>query len=261
MTIPTTVFKTAIFVSLLFLSSCQKESKSPPPAGNSVPVNAKGAQFVAIEKLAQAGNPEAQYHFGMMYNNGEGVQKDPKEAFEWFQKASDAGDALAAFKVGCYYNGQFPGVVPIDQGKYFEYSLVAAKAGYSLAQGEIGNVYFQQGNTDEAIKWWKLAAAQGYPNALYNLSVAYDDGKVVPKDKALTYSYFKLAKLVSERQISPNAQSTLDELAGALTKDELTKAEQTVAEWKAQPTLLTQKAMNGIEEANKLIKNSADAAR
>ena len=149
MIIPANVAKITVFVSLLFLFSCQKEGKNPQASENS-------SLFVEIEKLAQAGSPEGQYHLGMMYNNGEGVRKDPKEAFEWFRKGSDAGDPLAAFKVGCYYNGQFPGVVPVDQKKYFEYTLVAANAGYSYAQGEVGDIYFKQGNTNEAMKWWEF---------------------------------------------------------------------------------------------------------
>ena len=81
----------------------------------SMPADANDADtFNAMVALANKGNAEAQYHVGMMHNNGIGTQKDPKQAFEWFQKSTAAGDPLGAYKLGCYYDGQFAGVVPTD---------------------------------------------------------------------------------------------------------------------------------------------------
>ena len=61
--------------------------------------------------LANKGDAEAQYHVGMMYNNGIGTQRDIRQAFEWFQKSTAANDPLGAYKFGCYYDGQGEGVV------------------------------------------------------------------------------------------------------------------------------------------------------
>ena len=83
--------------------------------------------------LANKGDAEAQYHVGMMYNNGIGTQQDTKQAFEWFQKSASADDPLGAYKLGCYYAGQGAGVVEADPNEALKYKLIAAKAGYSLA--------------------------------------------------------------------------------------------------------------------------------
>jgi hypothetical protein len=45
-----------------------------------------------IRKAAEAGYREAQFYLGILYNNGRGVQKDPKQALFWLRKASEAGD-------------------------------------------------------------------------------------------------------------------------------------------------------------------------
>ena len=37
---------------------------------------------------------------------------------------------------------------------------------------------------EEAIKWYRLAAEQGYASAQYNLGVMYDNGDGVPQDYA-----------------------------------------------------------------------------
>lgn len=209
--------------------------------------------FEDMNKIAQQGNPEAQYHVGMMFNNGIGVQKDPKKAFEWFEKASASGHPLASYKVGCYFGGQFKDVVPFDQDRSLEYKLVAAKAGYSLAQHDVGTIFARQNKLAEAVHWWELAARQGYPTALYNLSVCYKEGKGVPQHNAFAYAYFKLAKLASEGSVNEKAQATLDELKRTMSAVEIEKAEQFVSSWKTESTSLTKKASAGLDEARRFL--------
>ena len=130
----------------------------------SMPANANEADtFNAMVALANKGDAEAQYHVGMMHNNGIGTQQDPRQAFEWFQKSTTSGDPLGAYKLGCYYAGQFAGIVTSDSNEALKYKLVAAKAGYALAQHDVALLYDRQGNSEEALKWWKLAGDQGYP--------------------------------------------------------------------------------------------------
>lgn len=205
--------------------------------------------FNAMLALANKGDAEAQYHVGMMYNNGIGTQQDPKQAFEWFQKSAAANDPLGAYKLGCYYAGQFAGVVEIDENEALKYKLVAAEAGYSLAQHDVAVSYSRQGNSEEAVKWLKLASGQGYDMSLYGLSSSYYEGKGVPQDTSLAYAYLKLSHQVSERTVDAKARAVLDGLAAKLSKPELEKAEKLVSEWKPQPTALTIEAMLGITAA------------
>jgi TPR repeat protein len=46
--------------------------------------------WAAIEE-ARWGEPEAQYMVANMYEKGEGVEKDPKEAAMWYEKAAEQG--------------------------------------------------------------------------------------------------------------------------------------------------------------------------
>jgi uncharacterized protein len=224
--------------------------------GGQVGEGSRQALVTDMTKLAEQGNQEAQYHLGMLYNNGIGTKKDPQKAFEWFNKAGTSGEPLASYKLGCYFGGQFEGVVPVDPEKSFQYKWVAAKAGYSLAQYDVGNALFKQGKFDEAVRWWELAAKQGYPMALYNLSVIYKEGKGVSKNDALAYAYFKLAKLASEGKISQNAQASLDDMKHAMSSSDLEKAEQLVSSWKSEPTPITTKASGGLDEARRLVATS-----
>lgn len=208
--------------------------------------------YERLAELARKGNVEAQYHVGMLLNNGIGVSKDPKQAYEWFEKSSRSGDALASYKVGCYLAGQFGNVVPLNAAMAFDYKLKSAEAGYSLAQHDIAVSYLRNNEFEKAFQWTKAAAAQGYPMSLYNLSVSFKDGQGTPADKILSYGYFKLAKLVAEGKINPKAQAALEDLKKSMSENEIERAEQFVMQWKAEPTPLTLRAKEGLKSAQRL---------
>lgn len=218
---------------------------------SSMPASADDADlFKAMVALANKGHGEAQYHVGMMHNNGIGTPKNPRQAFEWFQKATASNDPLGAYKLGCYYAGQFAGVVKVDQGEALKYKLIAAEAGYALAQHDVGGMYARQGNSDEALRWWRMAGDQGYPDALFMLSRVYSAGKGVPRDLSLSFAYFKLSNVAPPKNVN--------EMASMLPKPDLEKAEKLVSEWQPQPTALTIKAKAGVAAAEKLLESTGN---
>ena len=62
-----------------------------------------GDYEVAYEKLlplAEAGNPEAQYNLGVMYQEGLVVEQNYGKAVKWFRKAAEQGDVQAQYNLG-----------------------------------------------------------------------------------------------------------------------------------------------------------------
>jgi uncharacterized protein len=223
----------------------------------SVPASANDADlFNAMLALANKGDAEAQYHVGMMHNNGIGTQQDTKQAFEWFQKSTASNDPLGAYKLGCYYDGQGAGVVETDPKEALKYKLVAATAGYSLAQHDVALLYARQGNMEEAVKWMTMAADQGDDAALLKLYSLYHDGKAVPQDLTLAFAYFKLALMVSQRELNADAKAVLDEMIAKMSDADLQKAQKMVADWTPQPTALTVKAMSGLAAAKEHVQKA-----
>ena len=214
-----------------------------------MPVSANDAATLnGLVALANKGDAEAQYHVGMMYNNGIGTERDLRRAFEWFQKSAASNDPLGAYKLGCYYDRQGAGIVSFDAAEALKYKLVAAQAGYALAQNDVAVHYAKQENFEEALKWWKMAGDQGYPDALFSLARVYGAGQGVPRDKSLSYAYFKLSNVAPKKNVN--------EFASTLSKPELQNADKFVSEWKPQPTALTLKAKLGFKAAEEYIKNA-----
>jgi TPR repeat protein len=227
------------FLALLF--SCLLFFSLPAKANDT-------ASFEAMAVLAKKGDAEAQYHLGMMYNNGIGTPQDRSQAFAWFQKSAASNHPLGAYKLGCYYDGQGEGIVASDADQALKYKLVAAEAGYALAQHDVANLYDRRGNSEQALKWWKTAGDQGYPRALFSLFRAYSEGKGAPQDLSLSYAYFKLSDMAPRKKVG--------EMATFLSAAELKAAEKMVAEWKPQVTALTLKAKKGISAAEDHLKTA-----
>lgn len=207
--------------------------------------------FRGMLTLAVEGNPEAQYHLGMMHNNGIGTEANPSEAFEWFRKSAASGDPLAAYKVGCYYDGQFPGVVPENNVLGLKYKLVAAEQGYHLAQTSVAEHYYAAQQYDEAIRWWTEAAKQGEPTAIRRLSTVYEQGEIAPRDLALSYRYLLMLAQMPDVISDQSTKVARDAVFAQLSPEQLTEASAAGA-FVAQPTPLTQKAQSGLMEAIRL---------
>lgn len=204
--------------------------------------------FEQLLDMANANDSEAQYYVGMMFNNGIGVDQDAEEALEWFLKSSAGSDALGAYKVGCYFAGQF-GVVNTDLDKALEYKLIAAEAGYALAQSDVAIAYASQGDLEAALKWWNEAAHQGYSPALQTLSILYFEGEYVPHDMTMVYVYLELLFKPSDTSGDAETRASLDQVSSRLSAVQLEKAGKIISDWKIRPTPLTLRAYDGLQAA------------
>ena len=60
-----------------------------PPAKTEAQIEAETKAFAETKAKAEAGDAIAQYNLGVMYEKGQGVEQDFKEAVKWWQKAAD----------------------------------------------------------------------------------------------------------------------------------------------------------------------------
>ncbi len=80
-----------------------------------------------LKASAEAGDAEAQFNLGVLYEKGIGVPQDWEEAAEWYRKAAEQDHADAQNKLSeCYYNGTG---VPQDEKQAIYWYHRAAKLG------------------------------------------------------------------------------------------------------------------------------------
>lgn len=141
------------------------------------------------ETLAKAdgGDLVSQMEVANAYAKGLGVEKNPKEALAWYEKAADQGNADAQLALGnLCISGKG---VPRDSKK---------AAGYFL-----------------------LAAEQGKPAAQVQMARMLLSGAGVPKDERNAYMWARIAAEKGDK----SAKGILSHLAAKLPKPEIAKAE------------------------------------
>src|SRR6218665_2718981 len=127
--------------------------------GNSLDAAGGGTSTRALtaplEDAARAGQPMALYQLGLMYETGEGVNKDPVKAFGYFSQIADEhadtapkgveADIVAQsfLKVGEYYRTGLP-EAGIQKNEAYSNKLIMHAASYfgdADAQFKVGEMY------------------------------------------------------------------------------------------------------------------------
>jgi TPR repeat protein len=159
---------------------------------------------VKVKALAEKGDAIAQFNLGVMYDEGQGVEQDFKEAVKWYQKAADQGFATAQSNLGVmYFKGQ-----GVEQ------------------------------DFKEAVKWGRKAADQGDAIAQFNLGVMYAKGQGVEQNNVTAYAWWNIAATNGNQ----NAKKGLSQLAEIMIPAQIAKAEELVKEMvKKNPKLLNKK--------------------
>ena len=110
-------------------------------------------------ELSRAGNAEAEFGLGLLYDLGNGTAQDPETAFFWYKTAAEAGFPEAEFNVAAMY----------DSGRGVKQSV------------------------DNAALWYARAAARGHLRAQYDLGLLYDQGEGVPSNPDAAAAWLRKA--------------------------------------------------------------------
>jgi len=109
-----------------------------------------------LRKLADSGDPEAQYLVGIRYATGANTSPNATEAAKWFQRAAEQNHVPAQARLASYYwSGR--GVAKDLSKAYFWGSL-------ALAQGDENSKMLLEGLSSQMTPSQKLAAQQQAEN-------------------------------------------------------------------------------------------------
>jgi len=162
-----------LILSYLTLASAPKAFANPMATGMAAYIS--GDYQRAIKEwrpLAEAGNPIAQYHMGVIYRDGRGVDIDLAEAMRWWTLAAKNSHAKAQYELGMAY---LLGLgVERNEKKSAEWMEKSAVLANVRAQDEIGNLYYSgrgvAKSVEKARQWWTLAASSGHGDSRRKLA-------------------------------------------------------------------------------------------
>lgn len=126
----------------------------------------------------------SQNKLGLAYENGEGVKKDPKIAFSWFEKAANNGYSYAYYNLGRHY--RYGLSVSVDMNKALYWFEKAANAHHAHSSLLLGHWYQNGTNVSKdlkrAVAYYKDAAFGGLAAGKHQYAYCYAYGLGVRQD-------------------------------------------------------------------------------
>lgn len=188
----------------------------------------KALTIKGLQESASKGNRIDQYTLGKCYEDGYGVARDYSEALKWYKESSDNGEARARYKVGYFYKDGIS--VPQDYKKAYEIfiritmrveqlqneleccyikedkhygglrklSIIEmqklAERGNTWAQYRMGDICESNKKSEEAVKWFQMAAEQEQVIAQYEIGYSFYLGNYqVRQDYYEAVKWFQMA--------------------------------------------------------------------
>lgn len=221
-------------------------------------VPAKSSEPVAIPAIPTHGLPDelhtavvsgdnkALFEIGDRYMDGRGLASDYGKAAEWYRLAAGRGFAPAQYRIGNFY----------EKGLGVERDAVKAKHWYELAANQ-GNasamhnlaVLLAAGangvpDNEAAARWFTRAAELGVKDSQFNLAILSAKGVGMKQNLEESYKWFAIAAEAGDS----DAASKRDDVAHAMTPDQLARAKAAFALWKPKAMDADANALNIPEQ-------------
>ena len=143
--------------------------------------------------------------------------------FESTKAFAEQGDADAQYNLAdMYYVGQYKyPKVEKDDKQAIKWFRKAAEQNHPHALYRLGVLYHNglgvEKDEKEAVKWYRKAAEHNLPEAQTAIGDMYTEGRGVKKDIVMAYAWIAL--------LSPNGKRSKQAIAGKMTPIQITKAE------------------------------------
>lgn len=144
--------------------------------------------------LAEEGDTRSLMVMALMRLNPKDSRYEPRTAAEYLTRAADAGNPEAQWKLGQLYEKGTG--VPVDQAKALELYLAAAGQDYPRALNDLGVIYFNgelgvERDPAKGLDYMVLAADLRQEEAMFNVAAMIDDGALPGKGatEAADYLY------------------------------------------------------------------------
>ena len=165
-------------------------------AGESIRNESKGAFWLL--QAAKQGHGDAQAELAQCYRISEGVMQDLEKCIKWLKEGCRNGSPLAQCRLGNLYRDGLAYEYNMSDGEYYwKQGIYHGRGGYELDKGD--PIYLQKGSNSylsrtglrnaiwgseqiilgmditKAKYYWKLAAEQGFEEAIESLQKIYED--------------------------------------------------------------------------------------
>lgn len=191
-----------------------------------------------IKKSAETGNAGAYLDLGMVYSNAIGVELNIPEAMKYYRKGADLGNADCQASLGLFYQAgeRIPGGVKADNVEALKWYRLAAAQNHQEAIFHLAQLLLRgdgiKPDTAEAINLLRKGAESGNPDAQWILGNCYKKGVGVEKDPVQAYALIFAAVDGCENPEQKKGMGEIcDTLRTTLNPEQLKQAQKLTQVW------------------------------
>ncbi|WP_298016581.1 MobP3 family relaxase [uncultured Dysosmobacter sp.] len=160
-----------------------------------LPMAERDESVARLQRLAEDGNPHAQYLMGKLWRDGPLLTPDWVNARYWFTQAAEQGSGAAQYALGKLLLSDDPEVRDPDEG--IRWLKRAAQNGSQYAAYRLGKLYLQgeqvPKDVSRALEYLTTSAQLGNQYAQYMLGKLYLMGQSVPQDQEQAIHWLTLS--------------------------------------------------------------------
>lgn len=144
------------------------------------------------QKASNAGDAESQFTLGKMLMSGDGINRDLQAGLDLIKKAAEQGHAAAQNLFGIHLlDGEG---IDKNQTEAYAWFIKAAQQNNPEALNHAAQMFFiGYGNLDTALQMLNQAAEHGVSDAQLRLGLMYEHGEYVKKSIAMAIYWFRRA--------------------------------------------------------------------
>lgn len=144
-----------------------------------------------LQREANAGNLEAQYQLGRMYDLGDKLERDPQKAITWYTSAANQGYDEAQYRLALVY--LYGLGTTKNPPKGVELLTKAAKQNHPVAR-EMLPIYLANRSTSIALAWYLEKVAKGDPDAEFGVGHMFEEGWGLNPNESEAKKWYALAR-------------------------------------------------------------------
>jgi TPR repeat protein len=226
-------------LAILLFCACSTVTMSPQEMQD---FNQKHVADILLR--ARTGDVNAQLSASLIYSSGTyGEPQNNAEALKWLRTAADSGNLTARMRLAAAYRVGTLGLQKDTAEAIARYRAImtgpadpkAASVARGNAANVLGDIYERDlgggaENIAQALQFYEIAVADKIMSAAMRLATLYERGLGVPRSLADAYKWQR----INESYIGQNVafhQMELKRLAGAMSPEEVSRAETAAREW------------------------------
>lgn len=153
--------------------------------------NLRNSNLALLQREANAGNPEAQYELGRLYDTGEKLDRDRRKAITWYTSAANQGHAESQYKLAIAY--LFGIGTKKNTALAEKWLSAAAKQNHPIAK-ELLPIYkanhSQNTTISIAVAWYLEKIADDDPEGEFELGHMYEKGWGIRPNNAAARKWY-----------------------------------------------------------------------